>query len=118
MVDADSVQKFEQFNVVDVMTLYSAPRVNAHNITLDRHVQRDAFDCAARTVRRDPDDWLSRRQTGGFGSGDCRLANQDGPNREQSAVQPRVRYRLRVRSRWNAAGETEAQVVQWIRNRG
>jgi S1-C subfamily serine protease len=50
MVDADSVQKLEQFTVVDVMTLYSAPRVNAHNITLDRHVQRDAFDCAARTV--------------------------------------------------------------------
>lgn len=50
LVDADSVQKFEQFNVVDVMTLYSAPRVNAHNITMDRRVQRDAFDCAARTV--------------------------------------------------------------------
>lgn len=50
MVDADSVQKLDEFTVVDVMTLYGAPRVNKHNITLDRHVQRTAFNCPARTV--------------------------------------------------------------------
>ena len=49
MVDADSVTSIDQFKVVNVMRLYAAPRVNAHNITLDRHVQRTAFNCADRT---------------------------------------------------------------------
>jgi S1-C subfamily serine protease len=49
MVDADSVTSIDQFRVVNVMRLYAAPRVNAHNITLDRHVQRTAFNCADRT---------------------------------------------------------------------
>ena len=48
MVDTDSVQKIDQFRVADIMTVYSAARTNAHNITLDRHVQRTAFNCADR----------------------------------------------------------------------
>jgi hypothetical protein len=39
MVDADSIQKIDEFKVADIMTVYAAPRTNVHNITLDRHVQ-------------------------------------------------------------------------------
>lgn len=49
MVDADSVTSIDQFKVVNVMRLYAGPRVNSHNITLDRHVQRTALNCADRT---------------------------------------------------------------------
>jgi S1-C subfamily serine protease len=49
MVDTDSLQKVDSFRVVDIMTVYSAARANSHNITLDRHVQRTAFNCADRS---------------------------------------------------------------------
>lgn len=46
MVDADSIQKVDQLKVADIMTVYPAPRTNVHNIVLDRHVQKTAFNCA------------------------------------------------------------------------
>jgi hypothetical protein len=45
MVDADSIQKVDQLRVADIMTVYAAPRTNVHNIILDRHVQKTAFNC-------------------------------------------------------------------------
>jgi S1-C subfamily serine protease len=46
MVDADSIQKVDQLRIADIMTVYPAPRTNAHNFLLDRHVQKTAFNCA------------------------------------------------------------------------
>ncbi|MGB6306218.1 MAG: serine protease [Steroidobacteraceae bacterium] len=49
MVDADSIQKIDEFKVADIMTVYPAPRTNVHNITFDRRVQKTAFNCAKRS---------------------------------------------------------------------
>jgi len=49
MVDADSVQKVDEFRLANVMTVYAAPRTNANGITSDRHVRRIAMDCAHHT---------------------------------------------------------------------
>jgi S1-C subfamily serine protease len=49
LVDTDSVQSDGELRVALIMTVYSAPRTNAHNILLDKRVQRTAFDCANRT---------------------------------------------------------------------
>lgn len=49
LVDTESLRKLGRFTFVDIMTLYPAPLVNSHNITLDRFVQRTAIDCARRT---------------------------------------------------------------------
>jgi S1-C subfamily serine protease len=48
-VDTDSVQRADDITTVDIGTMYAAPRINAHNITMDRHVQRTAFKCADRS---------------------------------------------------------------------
>jgi hypothetical protein len=48
MVDTDSVQSVGDLRVALIMTVYSAPRTNSHNILLDKHVQKTAFDCANR----------------------------------------------------------------------
>ncbi|HEY4750522.1 MAG TPA: serine protease [Steroidobacteraceae bacterium] len=50
MVDVDSIQMVDEFKTADVMTVYGAPRVNSHGITLDRHVQRTAFNCTDHTA--------------------------------------------------------------------
>jgi S1-C subfamily serine protease len=50
MVDVDSIQIVDEFKTADVMTVYDAPRVNSHGITLDRHVQRTAFNCTDHTA--------------------------------------------------------------------
>jgi S1-C subfamily serine protease len=47
MLDADSIETVDAFRTVDIMTLYSAPRENSHHITMDRHLQKTGFDCAA-----------------------------------------------------------------------
>lgn len=52
VVDVDSLQKFDQFTLVDIMTIYATPLVNSHDITLDRFVQRTAINCATRTFAR------------------------------------------------------------------
>jgi hypothetical protein len=49
LVDTDSLQKLDQFTLVDIKTVYAAPRANSHNITLDSFVQRTAIDCARHT---------------------------------------------------------------------
>lgn len=49
MVSTDSVHKIDQFTVVDILTVYATPQVNAHNISLDRFLHRTAIDCAKRT---------------------------------------------------------------------
>lgn len=49
MVDTDSVHQLDEFTIIDIMTVYAAPIVNAHNITLDRFVHTTAIDCAKRT---------------------------------------------------------------------
>jgi S1-C subfamily serine protease len=46
MVDADSIQKVDQLRIADIMTVYPTPRKNPHDLTLDRHVQKTAFNCA------------------------------------------------------------------------
>jgi S1-C subfamily serine protease len=48
MVDLDSVETVDGFRVARIMTLFNAPRTNAHDITFDRRVQRTAFDCAGK----------------------------------------------------------------------
>jgi hypothetical protein len=50
MVDVDSIRKVDGFKTADVMTVYGAPRVNSHGITLDRYVQRTAFNCTDHTA--------------------------------------------------------------------
>jgi S1-C subfamily serine protease len=49
LVDTDSVQSDGDLRLALIMTVYSAPRTNAHNILLDKRVQRTAFNCANRT---------------------------------------------------------------------
>jgi len=52
VVDTDSLQKRDRFIIVDIMTVYAAPIVNSYGITLDRFVQRTAFECADRLFVR------------------------------------------------------------------
>jgi S1-C subfamily serine protease len=49
MVDADSIQKIDEFKVADIMTVLAAPSTNANKITYDRRVQKTAFDCVKRS---------------------------------------------------------------------
>jgi S1-C subfamily serine protease len=49
LVDTDSVHGDGDLRLALIMTVYTAPRTNAHNITLDKRIQRTAFDCANRT---------------------------------------------------------------------
>jgi S1-C subfamily serine protease len=49
LVDTDSIQSAGNLRLALIMTVYSAPRTNAHNILLDKRVQKTAFDCANRT---------------------------------------------------------------------
>lgn len=49
MVDTDSIQKVDEFRVVNIMTLFGEPRTNSHNITMDRRVQKTALNCADKT---------------------------------------------------------------------
>src|ERR1700722_11816500 len=49
MVDTDSIQSDGNLRLALVMTVYPAPRTNAHGILMDRHVQKIAIDCANRT---------------------------------------------------------------------
>jgi S1-C subfamily serine protease len=49
MVDTDSIQSDGNLRLALIMTVYTAPRTNVHNILLDKHVQRTAFDCTNRT---------------------------------------------------------------------
>jgi S1-C subfamily serine protease len=49
LVDTDSIQDAGNLRVALIMTVYSAPRTNVHNILLDKRVQRTAFDCTNRT---------------------------------------------------------------------
>jgi S1-C subfamily serine protease len=51
LLDADSIEKVDDFRLANVMTLLSAPQTNAHNITFDRRVNRVAFNCADRTFQ-------------------------------------------------------------------
>ncbi|MFZ1084882.1 MAG: serine protease [Terracidiphilus sp.] len=44
-IDADSVEQVDGFRFVRIMTVYPSPRPNSHNITMDSHIQQDAFDC-------------------------------------------------------------------------
>jgi hypothetical protein len=46
MMDSDSVRKLAQYTFVDILTVYATPRTNSHDITMDRFMQRTAFDCA------------------------------------------------------------------------
>jgi hypothetical protein len=47
-VDADSIEQMDGFRIVRIMTVYPAPRQNKNKITLDSHIQQDAFDCEKR----------------------------------------------------------------------
>jgi S1-C subfamily serine protease len=51
LLDADSIEKVDNFRLASVMTLSSAPQTNSHNITYDRRVNRVAFNCAERTFQ-------------------------------------------------------------------
>lgn len=51
LVDADSIEKADNFRLANVMTLSSAPQTNSHNITYDRRVNKVAFNCADRTFQ-------------------------------------------------------------------
>jgi S1-C subfamily serine protease len=50
LLDADSIEKLDNFRLANVMTLSSGPQTNAHNITFDRTVKKVAFNCADRTL--------------------------------------------------------------------
>lgn len=49
LVDTDSIQRIDEFTTVDIETVYASPRMNSHNITMDRHVQHTAFKCLDRS---------------------------------------------------------------------
>jgi S1-C subfamily serine protease len=49
MVDTDSIQSDGNLRVALIMTVYTVARTNAHNILMDKHVQKTAFDCTNRT---------------------------------------------------------------------
>lgn len=49
MMDTDSVRKVARFTMVDILTVYATPRVNSHDISMDRFLQKTAFDCAKHT---------------------------------------------------------------------
>ena len=49
MLDTDSLHKVGHFTFVDILTVYATPRMNSHDITMDRFMQRTAFDCAGHT---------------------------------------------------------------------
>lgn len=49
MMDSDSVRQLAAFTIVDILTVYATPRMNSHDITMDRFMQRTAFDCAKHT---------------------------------------------------------------------
>lgn len=44
-LDTDSIRQLGGYRIALVMTVYVAPRINKNNIKLDRHIQKDAFDC-------------------------------------------------------------------------
>ncbi|MGH8201658.1 MAG: surface-adhesin E family protein [Steroidobacteraceae bacterium] len=49
MMDTDSVRQVAAFTLVDILTVYATPRMNSHDIAMDRFMQRTAFDCAKHT---------------------------------------------------------------------
>lgn len=49
MLDTDSLHQVGGFTLVDILTVYATPRMNSHDITMDRFMQRTAFDCAGHT---------------------------------------------------------------------
>ncbi|HEY6516178.1 MAG TPA: surface-adhesin E family protein [Steroidobacteraceae bacterium] len=49
MLDTDSLKKDGQFTFVDILTVYATPRMNSYDITMDRFMQRTAFDCKGHT---------------------------------------------------------------------
>lgn len=49
MMDTDSLHASAQYTIVDILTVYATARMNSHDITMDRFMQRTAFDCAKRT---------------------------------------------------------------------
>jgi hypothetical protein len=49
MMDTDSVRQMAGFTIVDILTVYATPRMNSHDITMDRFMQSTAFDCAKHT---------------------------------------------------------------------
>ena len=51
LLDADSIGRVDDYRLANVMTVLSAPRTNAHNITFDRSVNKVAFNCAERTFQ-------------------------------------------------------------------
>jgi S1-C subfamily serine protease len=51
LLDADSIERVDEFRLANVMTMLSAPQTNAHNITFDRRVNKVAFSCADRTIQ-------------------------------------------------------------------
>lgn len=82
VVDVDSLQKFDQFTLVDIMTIYATPLVNSHDITLDRFVQRTAINCATRTFARvTTTGYLGTKQVGASSeSADWRISQALLPN--------------------------------------
>ncbi len=44
-IDTDSVEQQGGFRIVRIMTVYPAPRLNSHNLTMDSRIQQNAFDC-------------------------------------------------------------------------
>jgi S1-C subfamily serine protease len=51
LLDADSIEKLDNFRLANVMTLSSAPQTNVNNITYDRRVRKVAFNCGDRTLQ-------------------------------------------------------------------
>jgi S1-C subfamily serine protease len=49
-IDVDSVRQDGNIRVAQFMTVYEKARVNAHDIKMDRYVQRTAFDCVNKTI--------------------------------------------------------------------
>jgi S1-C subfamily serine protease len=48
-IDADSVELQDGFRIVRIMTVYTSPRTNKNNITMDSVIKLTAFDCEKKT---------------------------------------------------------------------
>lgn len=117
LLDADSIEKLDNFRLANVMTLSSAPQTNVNNITYDRRVRKVAFNCGDRTLQSvQVIAYLGEKRVG---------ASPENTNWRTSmkpvgadAMNNRLDHGVRRHRVGDRAGCGEAQVRQWLGHRG
>ncbi|HEY6483899.1 MAG TPA: surface-adhesin E family protein [Steroidobacteraceae bacterium] len=49
-LDTDSIHQEDGYVMASFLTIFDKPRINSHQITMDRYVQKSAFDCKRKVV--------------------------------------------------------------------